>query len=58
VEEFEVAIGGGFWVAIGDGPLARLEIVEIPEDVVWEIAECDGLEHVAEAHQTWHGKCQ
>jgi len=41
-----------------NGPLATLEIVEIPDDVVWEIAECDGLEHVAEAHRTWYGKGQ
>jgi hypothetical protein len=39
-----------------NGPLSTLEIVEIPEDVVWEIAECDGLEHVAEAHRRWYGK--
>jgi hypothetical protein len=41
-----------------NGPLATLEIVEIPEDVVWEIAERDGLEHVAEVHRTWYGKGQ
>jgi hypothetical protein len=39
-----------------NGPLSTLEIVEIPEDVVWEIAECEGLEHVAEAHRRWYGK--
>lgn len=39
-----------------NGPLSTLEIVEIPEDVVWEIAEYDGLEHVAEAHRRWYGK--
>lgn len=36
-----------------DGPHAELEIVEIPADVEYEIAEYDGLEHVAEKHRTW-----
>jgi hypothetical protein len=39
-----------------NGPLSTLEIVEIPVDVVWQVEECDGLEHVAEAHRTWYGK--
>lgn len=30
-----------------------LKIVEIPEDVKWEIAEYDGREWVAERHRTW-----
>ena len=30
-----------------------LKIVEIPEDVKWEIAEYDGLEWVAECRRTW-----
>ena len=41
-----------------NGPLSTLEIVEIPENVDWEIVECDGLEHVAEAHRRWYGKGQ
>ena len=32
---------------------ADLQIVEIPDDVEWEIAEYDGLEHIAEKHRTW-----
>ena len=32
---------------------AKLEIVEIPDDVEWQIEEYDGLEHVAEKHRTW-----
>jgi len=32
---------------------AEIEIVEIPLDVEWHIAEYDGLEHVAENHRTW-----
>lgn len=42
--------------ALGDaasGWAAELKIVEIPADVVWTIAEYDGLEWVAEAHRTW-----
>ena len=33
--------------------VANLEVVEIPDDVEWEISEYDGLEHVAEKHRTW-----
>ena len=36
-----------------DGAYAELEIVEIPDDVRWQIKEYDGAEHVAEAHRTW-----
>jgi len=32
---------------------AQLEIVEIPDDVVWDVAEHDGREWVAERHRTW-----
>lgn len=32
---------------------AKLEIVEIPDGVAWQIEEYDGLEHVAEKHRTW-----
>lgn len=30
-----------------------LKIVEIPEDVEWEIEEHDGMEWVTEKHRTW-----
>ena len=33
--------------------LADLKIVEIPDDVEWEIQEYDGNEWVAEKHRTW-----
>jgi len=36
-----------------DGRHARLKIVEIPDDVEWQIDEYDGLEWVAEQHRTW-----
>ena len=35
------------------GDDADLDIVEIPDDVKWQIEEYDGLEHVAEVHRTW-----
>tara|TARA_B100000949_G_scaffold213979_1_gene209196 strand:+ start:514 stop:828 length:315 start_codon:yes stop_codon:yes gene_type:complete len=33
---------------------ANLKVVEIPDDVEWEIADYDGKEWVAEKHRTWH----
>ena len=36
-----------------NGYCAELNIVEIPDDVEWEIEEYDGLEHVSEKHRTW-----
>jgi len=36
-----------------NGSCADLKIVEIPDDVEWEISEYDGNEHVAECHRTW-----
>lgn len=36
------------------GESAHLKIVEIPDDVNWEIAEYDGAEWVAEKHRTWN----
>lgn len=36
------------------GRHAQLKIVEIPDDVQWEIDEYDGLEKVAEVHRTWN----
>jgi hypothetical protein len=44
VEELGKSAGGRF---------ADLKIVEIPDDVEWEIEEYDGLEWVAERHRTW-----
>jgi hypothetical protein len=35
------------------GDYADLKVVEIPEDVEWEIKEYDGNEWVAEKHRTW-----
>jgi Lhr-like helicase len=36
-----------------NGYCAELKIVEIPEDVEWDIHEYDGSEWVAEVHRTW-----
>jgi hypothetical protein len=33
---------------------AQLKVVEIPDDVVWEIEEYDGNEWIAEKHRTWN----
>ena len=36
-----------------DGRCAELKIVEIPDDIEFEIEEYDGIEHIAEVHKTW-----
>lgn len=36
-----------------DGNYAELKVVEIPDDVQWQIDEYDGNEWVAEKHRTW-----
>lgn len=35
------------------GMCAKLEVVEIPDDVKWQIEEYDGREWIAEVHRTW-----
>ena len=35
------------------GSMAKLKIVEIPDDISWHIEEYDGVEHIAEDHRTW-----
>jgi len=35
------------------GRYSKLRIVEIPDDVQWEIEEYDGQEWVSEKHKTW-----
>ena len=39
--------------SVASDACASLQVVEIPDDVAWEIVEYDGLEHVAESHRTW-----
>jgi hypothetical protein len=36
-----------------DGRYAKLQVVEIPDDVDWEVEEYDGSEWIAEKHRTW-----
>jgi hypothetical protein len=36
-----------------NGDLSRLEIIEVPDGVQWEISDYDGIEHVAEVHRRW-----
>ena len=31
----------------------NLNVIEIPDNVEWQIEEYDGMEHVAEKHRTW-----
>ena len=33
---------------------SELKVVEIPDDVVWEIEDYDGKEWIAEKHRTWN----
>lgn len=35
------------------GELAKLRIVDIPDDIEWEIDEYDGIETVREQHRSW-----
>ena len=36
------------------GKFTKLKIVEIPDDVQWQIEEYDGNEWVAEKHRKWY----
>jgi len=39
--------------AKADGAFASLKIVEIPDEVKWQVEEYDGAEWIAEEHRTW-----
>jgi len=39
--------------AEADGRFAKLRIIEIPDDIEWEITEYDGSESVEEVHRKW-----
>ena len=41
---------------IANGQCSRLRIAKIPDDVVWNIEDYDGYEHVSEAHRIWTGE--
>ena len=30
-----------------------MKVVEIPDDVIWEVKDYDGCEWIAEVHRTW-----
>jgi len=36
-----------------NGRCADLKIVSIPDDIEYQIQEYDGLEHIAQKHETW-----
>lgn len=36
-----------------NGNLSKLKVVEIPDDIEWEIDEYDGMECVREVHRVW-----
>lgn len=36
-----------------NGRCAKLQIIEVPDHIDWQIEEYDGNEHVAETHRTW-----
>lgn len=38
---------------IASASLAKLAVVEIPDDVEWEISDYDGIETIREKHRTW-----
>lgn len=37
-----------------NGSMAKLRVIEIPDDISWEIDEYDGIESVSEKHRSWH----
>lgn len=39
--------------AKANGSFAKLKVVEIPDDVKWEITEYDGCEQIEEIHRSW-----
>lgn len=36
-----------------NGGYAELRIIEVPDDIDWEIEEYDGIERVVEVHRYW-----
>lgn len=36
-----------------NGRFARLRVVEIPDDIEWEIYDYDGIETIHEKHRSW-----
>lgn len=48
-----VAVVENLGGAKSSGFCAYLKVVDIPDEVEWQIEEYDGLEWVAEKHRTW-----
>lgn len=48
-----VAVVEELGVEKASGPHAELKVVEVPDGVVWDLQEYDGIEWIAERHQTW-----
>ena len=40
-------------IGAASGSCAEIEIIEIPDDVSWEIDEYDGIETIHECHRIW-----
>lgn len=38
---------------VSSGSLSRLKIVEIPNDIQWELDDYDGIETIHEIHRSW-----
>jgi hypothetical protein len=38
---------------VANGEHARLKVVRVPADVVWQIDDYDGKEWISEQHRTW-----
>ena len=38
---------------VANGEHARLKVVRVPADVVWQIEDYDGKEWISEQHRTW-----
>ncbi len=36
-----------------NGTFAKLKVVDVPDDIKWQIEEYDGMEWIAESHETW-----
>lgn len=38
---------------MASGDLSRLEVVEIPDGIIWTISDYDGIETIEEKHRSW-----
>lgn len=54
VKEIGVMNSAGEYINVHETPGRPIKIVDIPDDVEWELCEYDGIEHIAEKHRTWH----